>query len=282
MLAGLFGGEKKEEQYESSIYPIHMPIDPLNASRSQATQNIFNECSHILVHTPLLTNNMITKMFDKREFNEEYKLKKLINCKSNCEIWTVLRKDNNNEHICKIYNIGDENYKSHCIQHYDSNSIYHYNREYKIIRSLNVLLYHNIYYDKLNQKCLIVMESLQFDLHSLYTNDKYKRYKPKNEFDIAKIAYDILDQLWVLQESCIILRNLSPSNIMYRNYSNEYNKIYNNEISNGYKIIGFNKMIKFWCYDTWDGEIGYTAPENVANEKNKYVLRHDIWSFGLI
>eukprot|EP01084_Bolivina_argentea_P199775 341764_1 len=110
------------------------------------------ECSSISTAGYRSLHDDVQKILDKRTFNEEYKIEKLIHKTNSCEIWIVLRKDNNHKSVCKIYNVNNDKYQIHDEQCYDRNSIYHYFREYKIVQLLNLLMYHNIYYDELNQK----------------------------------------------------------------------------------------------------------------------------------
>eukprot|EP01084_Bolivina_argentea_P037366 69108_1 len=100
MLTWLFKEERKQDT-EEKLYPI----DPFKTSES--IDNITFKCGSICYVSYLTFINDVKKMLDKRAFNEDYKIEKLIHKQTDYEIFTVLRKDNNHKAICKIYNVNN-------------------------------------------------------------------------------------------------------------------------------------------------------------------------------
>eukprot|EP01084_Bolivina_argentea_P037525 69430_1 len=95
------------------------PVDP--SSSSAVLNPVYNRCA-VLLQNYNQINDLVNKMLDKSAFNEEYKFVKLIHKKENVEIWTILRKDNNQIQMCKVYNVNNANYKKCGHYFYDGTS----------------------------------------------------------------------------------------------------------------------------------------------------------------
>eukprot|EP01084_Bolivina_argentea_P040592 74996_1 len=176
MLSFLFGSEKKEEV----VYPLNPSI--IGYSSDKITDNLLGECSRMITWDHPTINNGVKTILDKQAFNEEYKFEKLLDKTNESEIWTVIHKYSGNIFVCKVYDVNINNNSNISELSYDANTIKHYYKEYKMMKVTKLLLYNNIYYDKLNKKCMIVMERLQFDLYKLYKiMPQNNKYKPKNE-----------------------------------------------------------------------------------------------------
>eukprot|EP01084_Bolivina_argentea_P157449 274382_1 len=171
--------------------------------------------------------------------------------------------------ILKIYNIKDTDKKQM------NKNIMKVWTEWIFIRRTKILQYCQIFYDKQEQHLIIEQETL---IQSL-SQRIHKKGPITSEKEVKSIMFDVLDKIWIMHTNKFVHCNIHPSNIMERYIPWTKEK----HILNGWKVIGFNSMVKNNTKDIFHGTIGWTAPEIDYNSKtNVYTYTCDMFSFGLL
>ena len=146
-------------------------------------------------------------------------------------------------------------------------------REFIIVRTLKLMPYYQLYYDKSQDKMIIIMKLLSHKL-----TNWVKTLKSMSEYQCKLIIEEILNKLWKLHKIGYVHCDIKPENIMVDEtelYLIDFGYLFRENLKNTKEI-----NCKYF------GSIGWVPPEikpyTDQNTRNIYSFSTDIWPIGLL
>jgi len=180
-------------------------------------------------------------------------------------VYKVLDKKNNNYYALKFF-------PKEKIQE----SIEVYEKEIEALKDIKnkyIIDLKDYYYDEINKGYCIIMELCDDDLKKILKKDKTKGLSLKI---INKIFYQLNEALKAMRNKKYIHRDLKPDNILIK-YTDTNKNDFNIKLSDfNFSTNEINSSVKSHSVL---GTKKYIAPEI---ENNKYNVKCDLWSLGVI